>query len=169
MENAMTSQTFDVERVIREYLPQVIHMSLATSVGGKPWVCEVHFAYDNALNLYFRSSAARRHCEELRVNPHVAGNIITQHFLHQSVRGVYFEGVAQQLEDVVETHPAYLSYNARFSVGPQMVQAAQAEGGARFYKVEVSDFYVLDGYSSDPPQKYHLPWEAASPLPAGPV
>ena len=32
-----------IERIIREYLPQIIHMSLATVKDNKPWVCEVHF------------------------------------------------------------------------------------------------------------------------------
>ncbi len=46
----------DVEKVIREYLPKVIHMSLATCVDNRPWVCEVHFVYDDDLNLYWRST-----------------------------------------------------------------------------------------------------------------
>jgi len=36
----------NIEQKIREYLPQVIHLSLATSSENKPWVGEVHFAYD---------------------------------------------------------------------------------------------------------------------------
>ncbi len=66
----------DVEKIIREYIDKTIHLSLATSSDNKPWVCEVHFAYDEQLNLYFRSLKSRRHSQEIAKNPNVAGNII---------------------------------------------------------------------------------------------
>ena len=69
----------NVEQAIRDYLPQIIHMSLGTSRDNKPWVCEVHFAFDQELNLYFRSRTNSRHCLEIKDNPNVAGNIVTQH------------------------------------------------------------------------------------------
>lgn len=46
----------DIEKTIRNYFPQVIHMSLATCADNKPWICEVHYVFDNELNLYFRST-----------------------------------------------------------------------------------------------------------------
>ena len=150
--------TLDIEETIRGYLPQIIHMSLATSANNKPWACEVHFAYDDELNIYFCSSKASRHSTEIRQNPLVAGEIVTQHFLNQKTRCVSFEGTAEQIEDIDEHHPAYAAYAKRFSANPPSVQAARDEGMARFYKITVSDFYVLDGYESSPPQKYHLPW-----------
>lgn len=156
----VTTEPFDVESTVRDYIPQVIHMSLATVSGDKPWVCEVHYAYDDDLNLYFVSGVNRRHSEELRDNPHVAGNIVTQHFLNQKVRGVYFEGTAKELSDLDEMKLAHVTYAKRYTDSPQLVKVAQAQGGARFYKVKVSDWYVLDGYDADPPQKFHLPWKA---------
>jgi uncharacterized protein YhbP (UPF0306 family) len=87
-----------IENIIRQYIPQVLHMSLATVAGNKPWVCEVHFAYDDSMNLYWMSTADRRHSQEIEKNPNVSGNIITQHFLNQKPRGVYFEGQAHKLE-----------------------------------------------------------------------
>ena len=44
-----------IEQTIREYIDQIVHMSLATSANNQPWVCEVHFAVDDELNIYFRS------------------------------------------------------------------------------------------------------------------
>lgn len=154
----MDNHQFNIEKVIREYITQIIHMPLATCVDNKPWVCEVHFSYDDDLNLYFRSTTERRHSKEISKNSYVSGNIITQHFLNQKVRGVYFEGHAEQLKDVNERHPAFVAYNKRFNIGPQVVQATHTKSEAHFYKIIVSDFYVLDGYSSDQPHKYHLPW-----------
>ena len=152
-------QELDVEQIIREYLPQIAHMSLATATpDGRPWTTELHFAYDDDLNLYFCSSFESRHSREARANPCVAGTIVTQHFLNQNVRGIYFEGMIEQLEDVDERHPAYVAYEGRFHKGPQVVRAAREGGKARYYKITVSDFYLQDGYVSSPPQKLHLAW-----------
>jgi uncharacterized protein YhbP (UPF0306 family) len=146
----------DIEQMIRAYLPDVVHLSLATAVGNKPWVCEVHFSYDTDLNLYFRSTTDRRHCQEIARNPQVAGNIVTQHIIGQKPRGVYFEGTAELLPIVEQTDEAFVSYCKRMGVGPEILEHA-AKGGPRFYKITVSDYYVFDAREATPPQKYHLP------------
>src|SRR4051812_4969537 len=102
----------EIEHIIRGYIPQIIHMSLATVKDSKPWVCEVHFYYDNELNLYFVSSTETRHAKELIANPHVAGNIVTQHHKDQKVRCVDFEGKATLLSSK-ESDDAYAAYAAR--------------------------------------------------------
>jgi uncharacterized protein YhbP (UPF0306 family) len=85
----------DKEATLREYIDKTIHMSLATVSGTTPWVCEVHFAYDNDLNLYFRSLKSRRHSQEIASNPNVAGNIIDKYGLEDAVVGVYFRRYCQ--------------------------------------------------------------------------
>src|SRR5438552_15277179 len=88
----------DIEKIIREYLPHVVHMSLGTSKDNKPWVCEVHFAYDEDLNLYYRSTPARRHSQEIADSPNVAGTIVKAVGLGEFCKGaVYFEGTAELL------------------------------------------------------------------------
>ena len=154
------AETFDTEAVIREYLAQIIHMSLATSRDNKPRVFEVHYACDDGLNLYFVSAVSAQHSDDIRKNPNVAGSIVTQHFLNQKVRGVYFEGLAKELEDTDEMQEAYQAYTKRYHDSPQLARVPQADGNARFYKVTANDFYVIDGLSSDPAQKYHLSWGA---------
>ncbi|HET7640788.1 MAG TPA: pyridoxamine 5'-phosphate oxidase family protein, partial [Ktedonobacteraceae bacterium] len=77
-------------------------MSLGTCADGRPWVCEVHFMYDDDLNLYMRTRTTTRHAQEIQMNPQVAGDIVTQHFLNQKPRGVYFEGQAELLDGVDE-------------------------------------------------------------------
>lgn len=149
----------DIEKTIREYLPQVIHMSLATSKDNKPWVCEVHFAYDNELNIYFRSKPDRRHSLEIAANPHIAGNIVTQHVEGQKPRGVYFEGTAELLTDVDENHPAYTSFNQRFNTSKETLEDAKTESGHKFYKITVNTFYLFDSRESTPGQKYMLTWK----------
>ncbi|MDO8335314.1 MAG: pyridoxamine 5'-phosphate oxidase family protein [Candidatus Saccharibacteria bacterium] len=147
----------NIENFIREYLPNVIHLSLATSADNKPWVCEVHFAYDDDLNLYFFSTTDRRHCEELRNNKYVAGNIVKQHAMGEKPRGVYFEGVAEQLENVDENHIAYKTYAARY---PEFRHWEKLGGDSRLYKIKVSDYYIFDVTGQiQPPGKHQLSWK----------
>jgi uncharacterized protein YhbP (UPF0306 family) len=152
--------SLDIEKTIREYMPDIIHMSLATCADNKPWVCEVHFAYDENLNLYFRSWKSRRHSQEIANNPNVAGNIVVQHGPTDKPRGVYFEGKAELLEGVDENNPAYLACNKRFGLGTEILEDASKEDGHKFYKISVSDFYVFDSRESKPSAKYHLPWNS---------
>jgi len=147
----------DVEKTIREYLPQVIHMSLGTCSGGKPWVSEVHYVYDDDLNLYFRSKTARRHSEEIANNENVAGNIVTQHVVDEKVRGIYFEGRAKLLEDVDEDHVAYKFYCERFDTDEEILEEAKTEDGHKFYMISVDNFFLFDAHNS-PGKKYELPW-----------
>lgn len=148
----------DVEQSIREYLATVTHLSLATSKDNKPWVCEVHFVYDDDLNLYFRSNPIRRHSVEIALNPRVAGNIIREHEVGEKPRGVYFEGTAQMLLDVDEQHPAYIRCCERFGHGPTILEDAHTDDGSKFYKIAVDTFYLFDAKESSPSQKYELAW-----------
>lgn len=148
----------NVEQIIREYLTHVTHLSLATSKDNKPWVCEVHFVYDDSLNLYFRSNSKRRHSVEITSNPHVAGNIIREHEVGEKPQGVYFEGIAEMLSNVDEQHPAYIASTERFGHGPAILEAARTEDGSKFYKIAVDTFYLFDAKESSPSQKYELVW-----------
>lgn len=147
----------NVEQAIREYLPEIIHMSLATCAGEQPWVCEVHYVVDEDLNIYFRSKPSRRHSQEIARNPRVAGNMVTQHALEDKVRGVYFEGQAELLENVDASYPAYELYCRRFGTGPDILEEARQEDGHKFYKINVQKFYLFDSRESSG-QKHELPW-----------
>lgn len=131
-------------------------MSLATCVDNKPWVCEVHFVYDDALNIYWRSKQDRRHSQEIAQNPHVAGNIVEQHGSGDKPRGVYFEGVAEKLENVESGDEVYELFAERFGLGEEVVQDAKSDDGHKFYKINVTDMYLFDARESSPGRKYRL-------------
>ena len=145
----------DVEQAIRDYLPDILHMSLATSVDNKPWVCEVHFVYDDDLNLYFRSLPSRRHSQEIAQNRAVAGNIVTQHGPGEKPRGLYFEGTAAVLNGVILDSPVFKLFSNRLNTSSEALTDALTEEGPKFYKITVSDWYVFDARESTPSQKYH--------------
>lgn len=125
-------------------------------------MCEVHFAYDDNLNLFFRSLPSRRHCQEIAKNPKVAGNIVTQHFLGQTVRGVYFEGTAQMLPAGEEQNRAAECIIKRLHTRDSIIEEAKASDGPQFYKISVETFYVFDAYTTNPGQKYELKWNGGS-------
>lgn len=148
----------DVEQVVREYIEKTVHMSLGTSHDGQPWVCEVHFAFDDDLNLYFRSKPSRRHSQEIRDNPKVAGNIVKQHNLDESVVGVYFEGAAVMLEGVTIDSTAYKVLNMRVQAPEKAVEEATHEDGHKFYKITVKNWCVFGRFGGDSGQKHELAW-----------
>jgi uncharacterized protein YhbP (UPF0306 family) len=146
-----------IEATIREYIPQIIHMSLATVKDNKPWVCEVHFSYDDELNLYFVSSQQTRHAQELIANPYVAGNIVTQHHKNQKVRCVDFEGAAVMLEGKEAEATAYKAYVDRYGTSEGLLNEIRKDGNTRFFKIAVNEFYLFDSYG-DERGKHALPW-----------
>lgn len=134
----------EVETIIREYLPNIIHLSLGTMSDKGPWVCEVHFSYDDDLNLYFRSVPGTRHCQEISADPRVAGTIVQQHEQGQKPRGVYFEGTAQRLDEGEEFQKAFECVSNRFGNGDQVLADARFEAGPHFYKITVNQFSVFN-------------------------
>lgn len=155
MENA------EIERIIREYIDQVVHMSLGTCVDNKPWVCEVHFAVDDELNIYFRSVKNSRHGQEILQNPNVAGNIITQHFKNQKIRGVYYEGAAEVLPHITEDHPGVRATAARFGAKSAIQAVKPEDDKPHYFKITVKNWYLFDTYGPAPVGKYQLPWKQA--------
>lgn len=148
-----------IEHIIRGYIPQIVHMSIATVKDNKPWVCEVHFAYDDELNLYFCSSLDRRHSMEAMENPVIAGNIVTQHFKNQKVRCVDFEGSIELLKDIDDTHPGIRAYAERFERGGSLLEEIKKDGNTGFFKITVDDYYLFDSYGEER-GKHHLSWKS---------
>ena len=148
----------DIEKTIREYLSQVIHMSLATSKENKPWVCEVHFSEDDDLNLYFRSSTNRRHSQEIAENPHVAGNIVRQFGIGEEPLGVYFDGTAKLLEPGAELDKAFECIKEKQHKDDSIIEEAKRDDGPKPYKITVENWYVFGRIGDMPMQKHKLEW-----------
>lgn len=146
----------DIENILRSNINNSFHLSLGTSRDGRPWVSEVHFAFDDELNLYFRSLSSRRHSQDIAANPNVAGNIVRQHSLEDEVLGVYFEGVAERL-DPDKLGKAYDTLSQRLGVTSETIDEARTAEGHQFYKITVKDWYVFGNLDGTSYQKYR--WE----------
>lgn len=154
--------SLDIEKIVREYIDKSFHMSLATTSGDKPWVCEVHFVYDSDLNLYFRSLASRRHSQEIAANPNVAGNIVRQHALDEYPHAIYFEGTAKMIEDEETVRKTYPLFQARLGIGESIIGDGLKEDGHRFYKIMVENWHAFGKFGGESGQKYTLPWRLQS-------
>jgi uncharacterized protein YhbP (UPF0306 family) len=151
----------DVEKVIREYIDKSLHLSLATCIGNKPWVCEVHFVYDEDLNLYFRSLPSRRHSQEIAQNSNVAGNIVKQHERGEPPHAIYFEGTAECLTDDVERQRLFAIFQQRLGANGTILEEARRDDGHQFYEITVATWYAFGKFSGNSFQKYELPWREA--------
>lgn len=120
-----------IETLIRQYLAKVQVMQLATVKDGQPWCCNVHYAFDDELNLYWVSTPARRHSQEIASNAKVAAAIMLKP--DNPVIGVQIEGVAIQLADRAELEKAVRVYDDRYHHDPEFFDDYVA--GKREHKV----------------------------------
>jgi len=148
----------DIEKIIREYIDKSFHISLATVSNDKPWVCEVHFTYDEDLNLYFRSYSSTRHGQEIAANPAVAGNIVKQHPLGEYPHAIYFEGSAELIDDAAERKRVFPYFQKRLDSGDEILEDAANPDGHRFYKITVENWYAFGKFGEDKGQKRKLEW-----------
>lgn len=149
----------EIEKVVREYITKTPHLSLATVSNDSPWVCEVHFAYDEGLNLYFVSKQTTRHCQEIAANPHIAGNIIKQHSLTESPNGIYFEGEAETIEASPQDIERYCSALNRNIA--ELTEMLQGTSGRRMYRIKVNHWAAFGNFDGNGAVKHELKWGQA--------
>jgi uncharacterized protein YhbP (UPF0306 family) len=145
-----------IEKSIRELITKTPHLSLATVSEGRPWVCEVHFAYDDELNLYFVSKLTTRHCQEITSNPHVAGNIIKQHPLTEAPNGLYFEGMAEEIIPSEADIARYCTALGRDII--QLKEQLLEPNGRRMFRIKVSNWAVFGNIDGSGHVKHELNW-----------
>lgn len=138
--------SLDVKDIIQQYLKDAIMMQLATVADGKPWVCNVWFAADKNMNIYWFSSTTRRHSKELLDNPNVAAAFcLPQLPSDNHSRGLQVEGTAELL-----TKPSDIATAMKFYVGRvfSVKQIKQFMGlldkPHRFYKLTPENFVLFD-------------------------
>lgn len=147
-----------IEKNVRELVTLTPHMSLATVNGDKPWVSEVHFAYDDNLNLYFVSKRATRHSQEIAHNPYVAGNIIKQHPLTEAPDGLYFEGEAEQIEASPEDIQRYCKALNRDAT--QLAEQLKEANEWRMYRIRVTNWAIFGNFDGNGHAKHELQWSS---------
>ena len=149
----------EIETLVREYITKTVHFSLASVKDGKPWVCEVHFAYDDDLNVYFRSLTSRRHSQEIAQNPYVAGTIVRQHELEEGCAGaLYFEGTAEIMTDETTRLAVMPFFQKQLGAKETILDDAKSKDGHQFYKITVKKWYLYGKFGQPKSAKYQLDW-----------
>lgn len=146
------------ESLIRQYITKSIHMSLGTTRDNKPWVCEVHFTYDDDLNIYFRSLSSTRHCQDIALNPQVAGNIVKQHEVGEYPHAIYFEGTAELIDSDEQIDALAPLFTERQVDEPDFIAKAKNPEGKRIYKITVENWYTFGKFGADKGSKIQLVW-----------
>ena len=149
-----------IEELVREYITKTVHFSLASVKDGKPWVCEVHFAYDDDLNVYFRSLTSRRHSQEIAQNPNVAGTIVRQHTLEEGCGGaLYFEGTTELMTDETARAAVMPFFAKQHGAKEAILEEVAKTDGHQFYKISVENWYLYGKFGQEKSAKYQLEWK----------
>jgi uncharacterized protein YhbP (UPF0306 family) len=133
-----------LQDLIITYLDETRMMQVATCANNQPWCCTVYFSVDNLHNLYWISKPDRRHSEELRRNPKVAGVIVQPHTPGDKVRGLQFQGLAHQISDPGEIRTLAESYVERFAqhaLAEDMISGANPQC---LYQIKPETFVLFD-------------------------
>ncbi|MBC7836929.1 pyridoxamine 5'-phosphate oxidase family protein [Acetobacteraceae bacterium] len=149
----------DLRKLIEEYLAESKLMQLATSKNNQPWVCNVYFAFDESLNLYWISRPNRRHSGELRENEKVAGTIVHSPDPKNPGRGIQFQGIAKEITDKEEMRVAMKFYAERYGMSPERVEALiSGADGHLPYKITPTKYVLFDelNFPDNPYQEYKL-------------
>jgi uncharacterized protein YhbP (UPF0306 family) len=147
----------DLKNLIKQYLTEARVMQLASSIHDHPWVCNVHFYADDDLNLYWMSTEARRHSQEIAQNAHVAMTIKVHEDTpdEKYVIGLSAEGTAEVLTDaeIKEVGP---KYSTKLDKDPNLVNdILSGKNPHKFYRFKVTKFVLFDtkNFPKDPRQE----------------
>lgn len=101
------------------------------------------FAADDDLNIYWFSSAARRHSGEVRENNRVAGAVVLPLTPDDVPRGVQFEGVAEELSKDDDVTAALRVYAGRIFT-EEKIRDFMANRQHKFYRIKPELFVLFD-------------------------
>lgn len=133
----------DTKMLVLEYLPTREVMQLATVSAGQPWLCTVHFAHDDQLNMYWISLPSRRHSLELAADSRVAVAVVVKQDL--PVIGIQAEGSAEAVTDPDVVKKIMDVYIAKHGTGAEFYDKFVAGTNVgKLYKFTPSSAVLFD-------------------------
>jgi uncharacterized protein YhbP (UPF0306 family) len=141
--------TENIRTLVADYVRSGKLLQLATSANNLLWLCHVWYASTEAGDeLFFTSNKARRHSQEIRHNPVVAGGVVATELegLGQKVRGLCFEGRAYETQGN-EMERAYRFYADKWPQVESMFRAREIASGAvdmRMYRIQLVRAVLFD-------------------------
>jgi|SRR6185369_2907999 len=147
----------DLKKLIQDYLSKAKMLHLATGAGKQPWVCNVWFASDDTMNIYWFSGIHRRHSSEVQANPLVSGGITLPQTPEDPPRGLQFQGTAEKLTLETDINKAISLYKDRIFPEAKIQQfMASPTNPHDFYRIEPSLFVLFDvvNFPENPRQEW---------------
>jgi len=146
--------------VVKQYLPQVNIMQLATVIDERPYLCTVHYYADNDLNLYWTSMLARRHSKEIAQNPKVAAYVLVHENTPEEdyVIGITFIGKAELVGAKIDSAIAE-GYTKKLKDNPDFVRKVVEDTTPfKFYKFTTEKVILFDNkdFPEDPRQEFSV-------------
>lgn len=146
--------------LVKQYLPSVNIMQLATCVDNQPWACSLHYYSDDDFNLYWISKPKSRHSQEIELNPNVAVTIkvYENETPKDTVIGVSFEGVAK-LASESEVQNAAKGYQRKHHTDEAFLKEVVAgKNPYVFYTVKPTKVVLFDNknFPDDPRQEWRV-------------
>lgn len=93
-----------IDSRITKFAKQQHLLTVATTVGGVPYVASCFYAYDSKRNLFiFTSSQSTRHGSEMAQNGHVALNIALHTRIVGRIKGLQVTGRAMQADEAAKS------------------------------------------------------------------
>lgn len=144
----MDKQREMLKKFIVDYLQEAKMMQLATSFDNQPWVCNVWFAADEDLNIYWFSSTTRRHSYEVEKNSKVAAAIVLSFTPKDPARGLQLQGTARKLTDQKDIDKAISVYADRIFSKEKIAEfMANSEKPHAFYRIKPTQFVLFDTFN----------------------
>ena len=148
-----------LRRLIKEYLKEIKLMQLATAIDNQPWVCNVWFAADEDLNIYWFSSTRRRHSHEVMKNRKVSSAIVLPQTPEDPPRGLQLQGIAEMLTKKTDIDKAISVYKDRiFNIETIKELMQDEENPHKFYRIKPTQFVLFDAvnFGDNWRQEYNL-------------
>ena len=123
------------------------YMTLATAdADGVPWATPVWFAPDGERGLLWLSRPDARHSRNLLAQPRLSIVIFDSRVSSEEAAAVYFDAVAEQVDDGIETYHAYSVEHGR---GEWRRADISAPSPLRLYRAEVTERWLLSAGARD--------------------
>ncbi|HVS58732.1 MAG TPA: pyridoxamine 5'-phosphate oxidase family protein [Candidatus Saccharimonadales bacterium] len=146
------------EEVIRESLPTIKVMQLATSANNQPWACNVHYYSDDDLNLYWLSTEAREHSQHIAQNPKAAAAVMVHlntseenYIIGLSCAGEA-ECVGEKVDDDIRN-----GYQAKHNTSDKFLSdVASGANPHKWYRLKPTKIVLFDtkNFPDDPRQEW---------------
>lgn len=148
------------EEVVKQQLPQANIMQLATASNDKPWVCNIHYYSDDALNFYWISTVERRHSQDITHNPQVAATILVHENTPEKnyVIGISLEGTAELIGGQVDKQIGQ-GYIRKLGKDPSLLpDIASGKNPHKFYRLKPTRIVLFDtkNFPDNPRQEWPL-------------